>query len=214
MERLDLTYDYVWRYADQDKHYINLRDTAMEVYGSIPQGQTISNRGGYHSINLKEDARLEFLIRMIEEKAKIVGDEIELVDQIELKIMNIWFNINFTNTFNVFHKHVDAPAYDRLINPCLLTGAYYVNVPDNSGNILLHQSREEPNKDKTEPSILHIPEIFLKNIQNPMLNPVRSISPKDGDLLIWMADIMHAVEPNNSEDLRISISFNLGAFLK
>lgn len=44
---------------------------------------------------------------------------------------------------------------------------------------------------------------------DPQIEPEYTVSPKPGMILLWPAFIMHYVHPNLSEELRISISFNL-----
>jgi ectoine hydroxylase-related dioxygenase (phytanoyl-CoA dioxygenase family) len=43
----------------------------------------------------------------------------------------------------------------------------------------------------------------------PDSRPVYRVTPSPGTLLIWPSPLQHAVYPNLSGDLRISISFNV-----
>jgi hypothetical protein len=44
---------------------------------------------------------------------------------------------------------------------------------------------------------------------DPQIEPEFTVSPRPGMILMWPAFLMHYVHPNLSEELRISISFNL-----
>ncbi len=44
---------------------------------------------------------------------------------------------------------------------------------------------------------------------DPQIDPDFTVTPRPGMILMWPAFLMHYVHPNLSDDLRISISFNL-----
>lgn len=66
-------------------------------------------------------------------------------------------------------------------NDELLSGVYYVTAPADSGDILFHDPPFETR-----------------------------VSPQAGLLLLFAPDLPHSVEPNKSNQLRLSVAFNFG----
>ena len=66
-------------------------------------------------------------------------------------------------------------------NDELLSGVYYVSVPGDSGDILFHDGSFETR-----------------------------VLPQAGLLLLFAPELQHSVEPNRSNQLRLSIAFNFG----
>ncbi len=111
-------------------------------------------------------------------------------------------------------RHVNPPSLDRITSSSIISGTYYVHVPENSGDLVFHSGREDYAHMTHEAAIVRIPEIFLKNQTNMHVRPVYRVKPQSGDLLLWFSDVIHGVEHNKSDEHRISISFNLGLKLK
>lgn len=210
MNKIDITYDYVWETYDKKQLSENIFLHLEEIIQKYPCSEQVSNRGGYHSPSLLHEVHLQDLISWLNQQLKNLHRELGIVDNLDLKIKNIWLNINNRSAFNVFHNHVSAPALDRITDNCIISGTYYVKVPLNSGDLIFHQSREEQTKEITNPGIVHVPEFCIKNHHNNYFNPVRSIEPKECYAYFWMSDMMHGVEPNASNESRVSISFNAG----
>ena len=71
------------------------------------------------------------------------------------------------------HSHDD---YDELIST-----VYYVSVPENSGNLIIHEGEKR-----------HV------------------IEPKEGMFVFFAPDVVHEVSKNMSADDRLSIAINFG----
>lgn len=99
-----------------------------------------------------------------------------------LKIDNLragcWFNYMPPGSATLIHSHDD---YDEL-----LSGVYYVNVPENSGNLIVHDVADENSKENIE------------------------ITPKAGEFIYFKPDVRHEVSRNNSNEYRLSIGINFG----
>tara|TARA_X000000368_G_C22766404_1_gene595169 strand:- start:51 stop:644 length:594 start_codon:yes stop_codon:yes gene_type:complete len=103
---------------------------------------------------------------------------------------SMWVNINCRGAHNRRHTHADGII--------LLSGVYYVKVPKDSGNIIFFDPR---------PSIVGSfadSRYFGKGASN-----VYPIQPKENMLLLFPCWLEHEVEPNNTNEDRISISFNI-----
>jgi uncharacterized protein (TIGR02466 family) len=87
------------------------------------------------------------------------------------------------------HHHPDCP----------LAVVYYVRVPENSGDILLHDPRgaiawQDPNA--------------RTDVNWQSYRPYHKITPVPGMLLIFPGYVIHSVESNLSSDLRLSIAIS------
>lgn len=97
------------------------------------------------------------------------------------KIDALWINVNPPGAFNMPHIH-----------GCELSGAFYVSVPQNSGRFVVIDPRQR----------VSMSSYRIKEQNYP-------VQPTEGTCLIFPSWLEHYVEPNNSNEPRISISFNL-----
>lgn len=123
---------------------------------------------------------------------KIQVEIVEYCKQLEIynqKIVSSWININPKHAYNRKHVHSNSGV----------SGAYYVSVPDDShGNFIFHRSREFADYRWNQ----------LSKTDSKDLKSFISYPPKTGDLILFPSYLEHEVMPNQSEDPRISISFN------
>jgi hypothetical protein len=118
--------------------------------------------------------------------SKVLNRYCELANMSEVvpEILNVWYVIMKSGDFHLIHNHTpeDKPH-------CKLSGAIYLDVPDNlpypQGNINWIVSARQK-------------------------GGVISITPKLGQVFLWPAWVMHTVYPFRSEQERIMISFNGG----
>jgi len=215
MQNIPIFYDYYWKenFPNETPHLMKSCIDVMQ--NDMTGGRRFSNIGGYQSYdNIHQDERFGQLVSIIETQYKQFHAELDLVDQVDFEILNMWVNVNFPSCHNKFHRHVNPPSLDRITSSSVLSGTFYVNVPTDSGELVFHSGREDYAQMPNEASIVRIPEIFFKNTKNMHIRPVYRVIPNDGDLLLWFSDVIHGVEVNKSDENRISISFNLGLKLK
>jgi len=211
MQTIILNGDQVWKdwFPNDVTKYALLVEKLLET---DPDGRQVSNIGGYQSpddLNKREE--FKDLVDTIEQQSTQIHQELELIDQVKFTVINMWANINWQGHSNSFHQHVDPPSQYRIASSPIISGSFYLNVPQNSGRIGFYSSRLTYNNIGLEPPKVTIPEIFLKNKNNELLSPIQYYQPSPGDLLMFFADVFHGVEANkNPVDKRISISFNLG----
>jgi hypothetical protein len=82
---------------------------------------------------------------------------------------------------------------------CLLAVVYYVTVPNNSGDILLHDPRG---------SVLWRDPQARTDITWDSYRPYHKITPTPGMLLIFPGYVVHSVESNLSQEMRLSIAIS------
>ena len=141
-----------------------------------------SNRGGWQS----------HLANATDENYKPLVDEIiEFVKHLNLGIKDmgiaqLWANVNRKNDYNTIHQH---GQYN-------LSGTYYVKVPEDSGAIVFRDPRPGA-----------IGNNFMVN--NFDKGEFKKLNIMEGLLAIWPSYLDHFVEPSNTDEERISISFDI-----
>jgi uncharacterized protein (TIGR02466 family) len=151
-------------------------------------GVTKTNVNGWHSktdMHTKQEYKplIDELFRMVYE----VFNE-EFLDG-EPKLGNMWANINPPGGYNKPHIHPNS----------LFSGVYYVKTPPNSGRLICNDPRPGiqtcmPNRKKGQP-----PKHLWREV---------NLQPQENRAIMFNSWLWHTVEPNKSNEDRISISFN------
>ena len=84
-----------------------------------------------------------------------------------------WFNFMPSGAITMQHCHDD--------NDEILSGVYYVSVPNNSGKLIIHANNE-----------------------------TLQITPTEASFIFFSPSIIHQVSKNLSKQSRLSIGFNFG----
>ena len=105
-------------------------------------------------------------------------------------IGNMWANINPPGGYNRPHIHPNSH----------FSGVYYIKAPQNSGDIVFNDPRSSAH--------MVMPD-RVKDIKPPshLWREVR-VNPLEGRLIMFPSWLWHCVDPNESNDIRISVSFN------
>jgi len=147
-----------------------------------------TNVGGWHSeTNMHELPQFKPLVDELFKMQHQVFKE-EWLDR-EPRLGNMWANINYKGGYNRPHIHPNS----------LFSGVYYVHAQPNSGKLVCNDPRpgiqtNMPTRVKGEP-----PKHLWRECH---------IDPKPGRIIMFPAWLWHCVEPNESNDIRISVSFN------
>ena len=105
-------------------------------------------------------------------------------------IGNMWANINPPGGYNRPHIHPNSH----------FSGVYYIKAPQNSGEIVFNDPRSAAH--------MVMPE-RVKDIKPPShLWKEVHVDPLEGRIIIFPSWLWHSVQPNKSNDIRISVSFN------
>jgi len=109
----------------------------------------------------------------------------------KLKLDSLWINVMEKGAVHTPHIHPHS----------VVSGTYYVTVPQGSGAIRFEDPRL--------PMLMAAPPKKQKvRLEN---RTFVDVTPKAGMLLLWESWLRHGVEPNRSKEKRISVSFNYGA---
>jgi hypothetical protein len=100
-----------------------------------------------------------------------------------------WVNINKKGDFNTRHHHDPFSGI-------ALSGVFYVKVPQNSGKIVFYDPRAT--------LTTALDQMYYHNGSDSF-----SIEPEENLLLIFPSWLYHSVDPNESDEDRISVSFNI-----
>jgi len=149
-------------------------------------GRIVSNAGGFQSNHIYDtDVTKRFLTKA----SKYVSQVKEVINYDKDLILNgLWYNINRKNDLNRMHCH----------GRCFLAATYYIDAPQNCGTIAFE------NLDRHV--VMNGQNI---NYDNPYFNGFYHFVPKQGTLLIFYAWLNHQVNPNNSNEDRVSLAFNI-----
>ncbi len=167
-----------------------LYDYIKKLHNNNPDGITKSNLLGWHSedFNLESDEPKYFINSISASLNEAFNDmSWDIVNQ-EVKITSMWSIINKKNASN--SRHIHSNNY--------LSAAYYVNAPNNCGDIIFHDPRSV--------TTFRHPK-FSK--QNKLNSNIFTIKPKEGLLALFPSYLYHSVDLNRSNEERIVISFNI-----
>ena len=152
------------------------------------KGINRTNVNGWHSkTTMHEMPEYKRLTDALYEAQKKIYIEEDLDS--EPFLGNMWANVNPKGGMNRAPIHPNS----------LWSGVYYVKANKNSGHLKIDDPR----------SIASMSRPRLKEKQHPIrLWRETSFEPKVGRLIMFPAWLVHAVDPNLSDELRISVSFN------
>ena len=103
---------------------------------------------------------------------------------------NMWANVNPPGGYNRAHLHPN----------CTWSGVYYIKTPEKCGELKL--------KDPRTGAEMSSPKMKKSNTLPERLWREATYIPVAGRCIMFPAWLIHCVEPNDSNDIRISVSFN------
>ena len=153
------------------------------------KGVTRTNVRGWHSTTdmhtKPEYARL--VKALYEAQNKIYQEENY---ESEPFLGNMWANVNPPGGYNRAHLHPN----------CTWSGVYYIKTPEKCGELKL--------KDPRTGAEMSSPKMKKSNTLPERLWREVTYIPVAGRCIMFPAWLIHCVEPNDSNDIRISVSFN------
>ena len=152
------------------------------------KGVSKTNAGGWHSttdMNRKEE------YNVLTKELFNMQEEIFKKEFLTLKpvLGNMWANINYPGNANRPHLHPNS----------LFSGVYWIKTPVKSGALMLYDPR--PGIHTTMPN-------RKEGKLPPQLWREVHYQPRAGTIIMFPAWMWHEVKPNESNDTRISVSFN------
>lgn len=169
----------VWGYVLNDQHY-QVMDYVDYILDLKANNESLkkSNFGGWHSkCNLHEHGIFKEFSSSLLSIAKEVANPYTSAD---LQFLEMWAMVNDKRSYNAHHIHEG-----------ILSGVFYLQVPEDSGRLILCNSA-------------------VRSHSHPIRNKDYPIEPQRLALIMFPSWLEHYVEPSNSDSQRISISFNIG----
>ena len=175
-------------YADDFK--LNTNDLAQNIinWAKEDKGLTKTNVNGWHSTtDMQNKSEYKPLVDELFKMVHKVFEE-ECLDK-QPVLGNMWANINPSGGYNKPHVHPNS----------LFSGVYYVKTPPNCGRLICQDPRPGIQTVMPTRKSVEIPKYLWRDVH---------LQPQENRVVIFPAWLWHSVEPNQSNDIRISVSFN------
>lgn len=180
--------------AELQQRTIPCLDPVFE--STIEDNQGSMRQGGLCSYNvcnnLSELIDIADLENYVEEQANLLWENLGYVDR-GCRIYQSWANRYPPGSYIEAHNHAPIP----------LTASFYLRKPENSGNPIF----ENP----LALTLKHQPFEELHNLSNYHSLFDEAVGVSEGDLVVFPAYLNHKTEPNQSDQDRLIIGFNLVA---
>lgn len=165
----------------------DLEDKILK-WANHDRGISRTNIKGWHSTSdMQEKPEYKELIDLLYRAQKTIYEQEHLAS--EAFLGNMWANINPPGAMNRAHMHPNA----------LWSGVYYVKAPKNSGLLRIDDPRSSAAMSRPRMKEGTPPKRLWREV---------SYEPVSGKLIMFPSWLTHSVDPNESDDIRISISFN------
>jgi uncharacterized protein (TIGR02466 family) len=158
-------------------------------YKENNEGVIFSNRGGWQSPSdfwkeISFSKYYTYIVSHISESTKLYNRKFQ--------ISNMWININGKGDYNIEHDHPNS----------ILSGVIWIKTFDKCGNLKFIS----PKSFLENHLLLNVDDDYRK-----MVNYYESylFQPNDGLMVLFPSHMRHYVEPNELNEDRISIAFNL-----
>ena len=177
-------------YIADIKHPTLNKDLERDIMNWMNQdkGVTRTNVKGWHSTtDMHLRPEYKNLVDMLYEAQRTIYDQEHL--ESEPFLGNMWANVNPPGGMNRAHQHPNS----------LWSGVYYVKAPKNSGHLKVDDPRNCASMVRPIQKTGQLP---------PRLYRETHYEPIDGRLIMFPSWLMHCVDPNESNEIRISVSFN------
>ena len=175
-------------YADDFK--LNTNDLAQNIinWAKEDKGLTKTNVNGWHSTtDMQNKPEYKPLVDELFKMINKVFKE-ECLDK-QPVLGNMWANINPSGGYNKPHVHPNS----------LFSGVYYVKTPPNCGRLICQDPRPGIQTVMPTRKSVEIPKYLWRDVH---------LQPQENRVVMFPAWLWHSVEPNQSKDIRISVSFN------
>jgi uncharacterized protein (TIGR02466 family) len=165
-------------------------ETAVEFRKKNPKGITKSNLGGGYQSPMTLTNELVFapLFDFVCQIGRKAAFDLQFVN-VDTYITAAWVNFNDSRScINYDHIHQDT-----------FSGVFYLQIPEKSGKLVV-----------SNPGINALWQgAMLTDKKNKFNSDKLKIEPVEGHVFLWPSYLPHGVEPNDHDESRISISFNV-----
>ena len=180
-----------------DVNIVDLQEECFEIRNNIP-GKNKSNLGqnSYHSPNLLNLQNPPEILKLMKQITNCIQTIHQQSRRENVRLVDFWININGKGGSNVPHTHPGAKY----------SGVFYIKVPKEmkGGNLLFLRDYNETYLTSQENMG------FFKQGYNLLPNdlPKIPVKPLEKLLIVFPSWLPHSVEFNDTDEERISLSFN------
>jgi uncharacterized protein (TIGR02466 family) len=179
------SYAYQLQNQDDEKRYTNNYISGVNTYGIKWRSYYLSDA------QIKSNTDLNILAVKITEAVNTCFADLNPKKDCRLHLNECWFNINAADEAVTAHLH---PA-------TTLVATYYINVPENSGNIVFQTGENSRYWNFPPKYFIH------RNEYTEVLHQVES---RENLLVVFPGNLMHSVQRNMSGKDRVCMTFNFG----
>lgn len=181
----------IWQteYPEFEENNAQFIQAIRDLKEKDPEGMSKSNLFGYQSSDKihEEDERIHPLLHHVGQMVVKAAEDLNLIP-VDVALTSVWFNINDTRQC-MNAEHVNGDTF---------SGVFYLKAPEGSGKLVL----QNPGINKLWQGL------SLIEKKNQFTGEKISITPVEGNVIMFPSYLPHWVEPNDHDDERISISFN------
>lgn len=197
MHEMRLFYTPLWRasMADTEQRWILMRQAMLDRIQQLThseRGVAKTNFGGWQSADdLYKQPEFAWLFERILERANEVAPHFSREGRFNDGLL--WANVNGQYNFNAMHIHADA----------LLSGVIYLKVAGEDQGVIQFFDAREGSPTSYWRCFSQLPD------ETEMTQGVVTVAPREGDILLFPGWLKHWVTPNLTDQVRVSVSFNL-----
>jgi len=163
----------------------------LEIVKNLEYERMPSNNGNF--------TKLKDVISVLPETKKSIEEHIKYYTE---KVLSIMPKYSFPITDSWVNQHIkEDEAQKHYHANAVISGVYYFQTPEDSGNIVFHKPTNHNN---------FLNEIF--NFDTIFVNERNTaeyvINAKEGMLLLFPSQVYHSVQINKSSNKRYSLAFN------
>ena len=176
-------------YPNFNEHKQQFLDRVTAFKETNSDGISKSNINGYQSpMNLTNEEDMAPLFEFVAQMAQKAIFDLQFVN-CDVYLTASWVNFNDSrNQYIAEHVHQDT-----------FSGVFYLQIPEKSGKLVLVNPGLNPLWQGA----------MLVDKKNKFNADRLRIEPKEGQVLLWPSYLTHAVEPNDHDETRISVAFNV-----
>jgi len=185
---LDIFKTSVYKTSVNNKDYYDFFIDTLNNSLTKEEGKIISNVGGFQTKDFTENdfQNKNIFNDLFIESVVCFLSSFKVKKQFKINNFIFWINKNYPKTFNKVHPH----GLNKI------SGVYYLEVPTQSGSLVFQ------NGDNIK--------LFSEDIfDDPNFYSAYTITPKKFDLILFFSETLHYVQPNFSNEDRISVAFNI-----
>ena len=167
----------------------NLIKTSYQQRKKDLKGRVVSNRGGWQSSFIQEENNIirSTLLRGIRDYG-----ESNQIFECDLILSSLWININGKGDYNELHHH---PS-------CDLSGVFWIKTPVDCGSLVFNSPHDFVQAKELKSYAAGVKDEW-KQFESYYFPSIA------GRLMIFPSFLLHQVRPNQSNEDRISVCFNL-----